>query len=155
MLLLIASLLLVRRGHIAIASFMLPAIGWLVGNSLFLVLPKIHPLLFVSVNGIMILLAGALLGHRAILYFAILTALYGLGVLVAASQDLLVVHREAPENWFTGYLIFLFLSLLSYYAFRDRYRAMQEAQQRTAETETILEATSAVAACFLKYGRNP
>lgn len=135
---------LVRRGEIKFAARILPLFGWIGGNMALLLFAELSPLLFVSTSVIGLLLAGALLGHRAIPVFFALTILGGAG-LAAADAGGLVTMMESPSlGWLAAGSNFALVSFLIYYAFRIRHADLEQAEAQSAEAETLRQAAAVV-----------
>ncbi|MFP3852798.1 MAG: diguanylate cyclase [Anaerolineales bacterium] len=145
-LVLLTTLALVRIGRIKLARYLLTAIAWLLANGYLLANQPIHPLLFVGVNCVVVLLAGAMFDHRGILTVGLLSTAFSIFMSVTEARGLVEVYNQPPDTWTSAGPIFALITLFSYYAFRERHSAMNEARQRRQETETLLQASHIVSA---------
>ena len=137
-------LLLIRLGRTDLVRTLLPACGWLLANGSLALSSDTTPLAFASLNTIIILLAGALLGHQGVAVFTGLTAALILVGLLAESAGLLSVSQGPTSGWPTAGPVLVMISLISYYAFRARQQALEVAGQRANELATLSRAAAAV-----------
>lgn len=142
----LTSYLLVRLDRIRAARILFPAIGWVLANLALLITGQTTPFAFVGINAVTILLAGAILGHQGLLAFGLLSAGFS-GLLVLLSSAGRYIFFSPPSaDWLTAGPVFAILVILSYYAFRTRQEALEQAGRRAAEMETLRQASAAVTA---------
>jgi diguanylate cyclase (GGDEF)-like protein len=142
--LLIGCLGLVRLGRTDLVRMLLPIAGWLIANASLAFSSEATPLAFASLNAIIILLAGALLGHRAVAVFTGLAIALIPAGLVAASVGLVNITEGQTTGWPTAVPVLIMISLLSFYAFRAREMALDVADRSANELATLARAAAVV-----------
>lgn len=133
--LVLAVLLVMRSGRVALASWLMVGANWILDT---IIIVMTRGLVSPMISGYVALLVmgGLLLGGRAAVLIAVLNALAGLGMVYAASKDLLpapILFEEPFAQWTVVVANSMIVVALLYLALNSIREALQRARRTASE----------------------